>query len=218
MSRITWDATGEKFYETGVDRGVVFPMGSDGKYATGAPWNGLTAFNESPSGAESNPIYADNTKYCNLISAEEYGASIEAYMYPDEFAECDGTAEVAPGVLIGQQKRKAFGFTCRTLIGNDTDGTDAGYKLHIVYNAMATPSEKAYSSVNDSPEATTFSWEITTTPVPVTGYKPTACITIDSTKVDAGKLKALEDKLYGTESEESALPSPDEVIAMLKAA
>lgn len=216
--RLTWDATGEKLYETGVDRAVVYPMGSDGKYAAGSVWNGLTSYNESPSGAESNPIYADNIKYCNLISAEEFGASLEAYMYPDAFAECDGSVEVAPGVIIGQQKRKAFGFTCRTLIGNDIEGTELGYKLHIVYNAMAAPSEKAYATVNDSPEAITFSWELTTTPVAVTGYKPTASITIDSTKVDAEKLAALEDVLYGTEEAEATLPSPDEVIAMLKAA
>lgn len=216
--KLAWDATGEKLYETGVDRGVIYPMASDGTYETGAAWNGLTAYNESPSGAESNPIYADNIKYCNLISAEEFGASIEAYMYPDEFAECDGSVEVAPGVIIGQQKRKSFGFSCRTLIGNDTESTDHGYKIHIVYNATATPSEKAYATVNDSPEAITFSWELTTTPVAVTGYKPTASITIDSTKVDAEKLAALEAKLYGSEDSEPTLPTPDEVIAMLKAA
>ena len=218
MPRLTWDATGEKLYETGVDRGVFYRMNSTGTYENGEAWNGLTAFNESPSGAESNPIYADNIKYCNLISAEEFGASIEAYMYPESFGECDGTAEVAPGVYIGQQKRKAFGFTCRTLIGNDVDQTDYGYKIHIVWNAMAAPSEKAYATVNDSPEAITFSWELSTTPVAVTGYKPTASMTIDSTKVDKAKLAALEAKLYGSEDAEPTLPSPDEVIALLSEA
>ena len=217
MPKIVWDKTGEKLYETGVDRAVLYVMGPDGKYGAGEPWNGLTAYNESPSGAESNPIYADNIKYCNLISAEEFGASIEAYMYPETFGECDGSIEVAPGVIIGQQKRKAFGFTCRTLVGNDVEGTELGYKIHIVYNAMAAPSEKAYATVNDSPEAITFSWELTTTPVAVTGYKPTASITIDSTKVDETKLKALEDLLYGTEEAEPTLPTPDEVIALLAA-
>lgn len=218
MPKLTWDAVGERLYETGVDRGVLYVMGAEGKYGKGVAWNGLTAYNESPSGAESNPIYADNIKYCNLISAEEFGATIEAYMYPDAWSECDGSVEVVPGVSIGQQKRKLFGFTCRTLLGNDVDGTDYGYKLHIVYGATAAPSEKAYSSVNDSPEANTFSWEISTSPVAITGYKPTASITIDSTKVDKAKLASLEAKLYGSETEEPTLPLPDEVVALFKTA
>lgn len=214
MSKLIWDKTGERFYETGVDRGVLYPM-TDGAYGAGVAWNGLTAVSESPSGAEASPIYADNIKYLNLVSAEEFGASIEAYMYPDEFMECDGSVEVATGIVIGQQKRKTFGLSYRTVLGNDTESNDYGYKIHLIYGALAAPSEKAYATINDSPEAITFSWELTTTPVSVEGKKPTACLTIDSTKVDAAKLKELEDILYGTESAEARLPLPDEIIELV---
>jgi hypothetical protein len=214
--KLVWDKTGERLFETGVDRGVVFPMGSNGSYEAGVAWNGLTAFNASPSGAEANPFYADNMKYLNIYSAEEFGFSIEAYTYPDEFGACDGSAEPVEGVCVTQQPRKAFGFSCRTLIGNDVDGQNHGYKLHLIYNAMASPSERGYASVNESPEAITLSWECTTTPVAVTGHKPTAHITIDSTKVDATKLAEFEELLYGSESEGASLPTPDEVIAFFK--
>lgn len=216
MSKLVWDKTGERKYETGVDHCVLFPKDETGEYAAGVAWNGVTAVSESPSGAEANPIYADNIKYLNLVSAEDFGASIEAYTYPDEFAACQGYAEPAVGISIGQQTHREFGFAYRTLVGNDVDGQDHGYKLHLVYNALAAPSEKGYTTVNESPEAMTFSWEISTTPVAVTGYKPTAHLEIDSTKVDAGVLAELEDMLYGTEDAESRLPSPDEVIALFK--
>ena len=216
MSRITWDNAGERYYETGVKMGVLYPIQTDGKYSKGVAWNGLTAVTESPSGAEATPLYADDIKYLNLISNEEFGCTIEAYTYPDEFAECDGSAALAAGVMIGQQKRKTFGFAYRTSFGNDTDGVDHGYKLHLVYGCLAAPSEKAYATINDSPEAITFSWEVSTTPVSVSGYKPTSQITIDSTKVDAGKLASLEDILYGKAGEDDTttgprLPLPDEV-------
>ena len=217
MAKITWDGTGERIYETGVDHGVLYSYGeSTAPYGTGVAWNGLTNVSESPSGAEPSPIYADNIKYVNLMSAEEFGATIEAYTYPVEFAECDGSKELAPGVYAGQQARKTFGLSYRTKIGNDVDGEDHGYKLHLIYGALAAPSEKAYATVNDSPEAITFSWEITTTPVPVTGGKPTACITIDSTKADPTKLAALEKILYGDGATGPKLPLPDEVAEMLK--
>lgn len=216
MSKLVWDQTGERLYETGVKNGVLYVQ-SNGAYPKGVAWNGLTAVTESPSGAEASPLYADDIKYLNLLSNEEFGATIEAYTYPDEFAECDGSASLAEGVFIGQQKRSTFGLCYRTTLGNDVDGNDHGYKLHIIYGALAAPSEKAYATVNDSPEAITFSWEVTTTPVNVAGHKPTASITIDSTKVDAAKLKALEDKLYGTESEEASLPLPDEIATMFAA-
>ena len=217
MAKITWDGTGERIYETGVDHGVLYPYGSsEAPYATGVAWNGLTNVSESPSGAEPSPIYADNIKYVSLMSAEEFGATIEAYTYPVEFAECDGSKELAPGVYAGQQARKTFGLSYRTKIGNDVDGEDHGYKLHLIYGALAAPSEKAYATVNDSAEAITFSWEITTTPVPVTGGKPTACITIDSTKADPTKLAALEKILYGDGATGPKLPLPDEVAEMLK--
>lgn len=221
MARLVWDKTGERFYETGVDRGVLYPIQEGGVYSKGVAWNGLVTVTESPSGAESNPIYADNIKYLNLISAEEFGATIEAYTYPDDFAECDGSASLTPGVMIGQQSRKTFGLCYRTILGNDVDSNDHGYKLHLIYGCQASPSEKGYSSVNDSPEAITFSWEVTTTPVNVEGFKPTACITIDSTKCDAGKLKALEDILYGkddVEPTEPRLPLPDEIKTLMTAA
>ncbi len=214
MSKITWDKAGERFYETGVNKGVLYTQGTDGKYVNGVAWNGLTAVTESPSGAEATPLYADNIKYLNLMSAEEFGATIEAYTYPDEFAACNGEIALAEGVTIGQQARKAFGMSYVTKVGNDLDA-EAGYKIHIIYNALAAPSEKAYATVNDSPEAITFSWEITTTPVEVTGHKPTATVVIDSTKVDADKLAALEAVLYGSETEEARLPLPEEIATLV---
>lgn len=217
MAKIEWDKDGERIYETGVSKGVLY-VKDGATYGAGVPWNGLTAVTESPSGAESTPLYADNIKYLNLISNEEFGATIEAYTYPDEFGACDGSAELSAGVSIGQQGRKAFGLSYQTVIGNDTNGQSHGYKIHIIYGAQAAPSEKAYATINDSPEAITFSWEITTTPVNVEGHKPTACITIDSTKVDAGKLTALEAKLYGSEEESASLPTPDEIATIFAGA
>ena len=217
MAKLVWDATGQRFYETGVKQGVLYLLDEAGAYSKGVAWNGLTAITESPSGAEASPMYADDIKYLNLYSAEEFGATIEAYTYPEEFAECDGSAEIATGVMIGQQSRKTFGLCYRTTLGNDVKNDQYGYKLHFIYGAMASPSEKAYSTINDSPEAITFSWELTTTPVNVEGFKPTASVTIDSTKVDAEKLAALEAKLYGTESEEAMLPLPDEIATMMAA-
>ena len=217
MSKLVWDQTGERFYETGVNQGVLYIRGEGGTYPKGVAWNGLISVTESPSGAEPTPIYADNIKYLNLMSAEEFGATIEAYTYPDEFAQCDGSAEIATGVMIGQQNRKVFGLSYKTALGNDVDGTDYGYKLHLIYGALAAPSEKGYSTINDSPEAITFSWEITTTPVSVTGFKPTASITIDSTKVDETKLTALEAILYGDTETEARLPLPDEIAVLLEA-
>lgn len=214
---LVWDAAGERLYETGVKKGVLYVQGDDGKYLKGVAWNGLTGVTESPSGAEANAIYADDMKYLNLYSAEEFGATIEAYTYPDEFAECDGSAELTKGVNIGQQKRKAFGMCYRTVLGNDITGEDYGYKLHIIYGAMASPSEKAYATINDSPEAITFSWEITTTPVNVAGLKPTASLVIDSTKADRTKLTALETILYGSESDDPHLPLPDEIKTLMTA-
>lgn len=218
MSVLKWDQAGEKLYETGVDHMVLFPQAAAGTYENGVAWNGITAVNQNASGGDTNDLYADNIKYLSLRSAEDYGATIEAYTYPDEFAACDGSAEIAPGVMAGQQARKAFGYSYRTLIGNDTQGDSHGYKLHVVYNATVSPSEKSYGTVNDSPDAINFSWEVSTTPVPVTGFKPTAHIEIDSTKADSAKLKALEDKLYGTENSESTLPMPDELISMFATA
>ena len=210
MAKIEWDKTGERLYETGVKNGVLYVQ-EGGVYKNGVAWNGLTAVTESPSGAEATPLYADDIKYLNLLSTEEFGATIEAYTYPDEFAACDGSAALVDGVMIGQQARKTFGLCYRTTIGNDTEGNDHGYKLHIIYGALAAPSEKAYATINDSPEAITFSWEVTTTPVNVTGAKPTASITIDSTKADPTKLAALEKKLYGDTDTEATLPLPDEI-------
>lgn len=217
MSKLVWDQTGQKFYETGVNQGVLYVQNEDGAYGTGVAWNGLTAVTESPSGAEASPIYADNIKYLNLLSTEEFGATVEAYTYPEEFGQCDGSAEIAKGVLIGQQKRKAFGLSYKTVIGNDVDGNDYGYKLHFIYGALAAPSEKGYATINDSPEAITFSWELTTTPVAVDGFKPTASLTIDSTKADKDKLAALEAIIYGSESEEARLPLPDEIVTLMGA-
>lgn len=212
MTRLVWDQTGERLYETGVEQPVLYPVAS-GVYGAGVAWNGFTGFTQSPSGAEATPLYANNAKYAELLSNEEFGGTITAYTYPDEWAACDGSAELAPGVTIGQQDRTPFGLSYKTLIGNDTEGTAHGYKLHIVYGAKAKPSEKAYTTVNDSPEAAEFSWEITTTPVAVNGHKPCAHLEIDSTKVDAGKLKQLEDKLYGTAEPDASptLPMPDEI-------
>lgn len=221
-NQIVWDETGSRLYETGVDHGVLYPALA-GLYPVGVAWNGLTGVTESPSGAEATPIYADNIKYLNLMSAEQFGATIEAYTYPDEFAVCDGSAEPKPGVTINQQTRKAFGLCYRTLIGNDTDGTDLGYKLHLIYGALAAPSEKAYATINDTPEAITFSWAVTTTPVIVTGFKPTASLIIDSTKADPAKLAALLVILYGVAGSvapivaavPARLPLPNEVITLL---
>lgn len=215
--KLVWDQTNERLYETGVKMGVVYPQATGGTYPMGVAWNGLTAVTESPSGAEATALYADDIKYLNLMSAEEFAATIEAYTYPDEFAECDGSAELAKGVAIGQQKRKAFGLCYRTVLGNDVDGIDYGYKLHIIYGAMAAPSEKAYATINDSPEAITFSWELSTTPVSVDGFKPTASITIDSTKADPTKLEALEKILYGSEEAEARLPLPNEIATLMAA-
>lgn len=216
MAKLEWDKTGERFFETGVDRGVVYPQ-TGGKYPKGVAWNGLITVTESPSGAEPTPLYADNIKYISLTSAEEFGFSIEAYMYPDEFAACNGEGELTPGVTAGQQKRTPFGLSYRTIIGNDVDGEAHGYKIHLVYGALAAPSEVSHASTNDSPEAVTMSWECSTTPVTVTGFKPTAHIVIDSTKVDSEKLKKFEETLYGGASTEASLPLPDEVVAALKA-
>ena len=213
--RLEWDKTGEKLYETGVKMGVLYPQADGGTYPKGVAWNGLSGVTESPSGAEASPIYADDIKYINLISTEEFSATVEAYMYPDEFAECDGTAEIAPGVTIGQQDRKAFGMCYRTIVGNDTEKDSHGYKLHIIYGATAAPSEKGYASVNDSPEAITFSWELSTNPVNVKNAKPTASLTIDSTKVDAQKLAKLEDILYGSAEADARLPLPDEIATLM---
>lgn len=218
MAKLVWDETGKRLYETGVSKGVLYVQADDGTYGNGVAWNGLTAVNESPSGAEATPLYADDIKYLELTSTEEYGASIEAYTYPEEFEQCDGSAELGAGVTIGQQPRKAFGFCYRTLIGNDVKNNDYGYKIHIVYGAKAAPSEKAYQTVNDSPEAITFSWELTTTPVNVAGHKPTACVTIDSTKVDQAKLTSIEEALYGSDTKEPKLLLPDEIAAIIKAA
>lgn len=218
MPKLVWDKTGERLYETGVKQGVLYPIDNKGTYPKGVAWNGLTNVTESPSGAEATALYADDIKYLNLISTEEFGGTIEAYTYPDEFAECDGSASLATGVYIGQQPRKTFGFSYRTTLGNDVDNNNYGYKLHLVYGALASPSEKAYATINDSPEAITFSWEFSTTPVNVTGFKPTACITIDSIKVDPQKLAALEAILYGGDEAEARLPLPDEVAQIITAA
>lgn len=221
--KIAWDQTGERLYETGVDRGVLYHLDESNKYTRGYAWNGLTGVTESPAGAEATDLYADNIKYLSMRSAETFGATIEAYTYPDEFAECDGSAEIATGVKIGQQSRKTFGLCYRTVIGNDVNGNDHGYLLHLIYGCTASPSEKAYATINDSPEAITFSWEVTTTPVNVEGFKPTASLTIDSTKANATDLATLEGILYGTAAGaegtpaavEPRLPLPDEVAEIM---
>lgn len=225
MSKLVWDKTGERFYETGIEKGVLYPF-KEGAYSGGVVWNGLTSVSESPSGGEPTALYADNIKYLELMSTEEFGATIEAYMYPDEFMPCDGSAEISKGVVIGQQKRSTFGLSYVTKIGNDTDGSDYGYKIHLIYGAKAKPSEKAYESINDSPDTTTLSWEISTTPVEVSvkGFKPTASVTIDSTKVKAEELAALEKILYGTDAgpsgtpaaTEPRLPLPDELATIFE--
>lgn len=216
MPKIKWDQTGERYYETGVSKGVLYPY-TNNTYAKGVAWNGLTNVSESPEGAEATPLYADNIKYLNLMSAEEFKATIEAYTYPDEFAACNGEASLEEGVSIGQQKRSQFGLSYQTKIGNDVD-SELGYKIHLVYGALAAPSEKAYATVNDSPEAITFSWEISTTPVEVPGFKPTASLVIDSTKVNPEKLAAFEKILYGDEATEARLPLPSEVATLFNAA
>lgn len=217
MPRLVWDQIGERLYETGVKMGVLFPMDAEGKYSKGAAWNGLTAVNETPSGAEPTNLYANDSKYLTLMSAEDFGGTIEAYMYPDEFAECDGSATLVDGVFITQQTRKTFGLCYRNTIGNDVVGTDYGYKLHLVYGALASPSEKNNQTINEDPEASTMSWEFSTTPVSVTGFKPTAHIYIDSTKVDKEKLAALEAILYGSDDADARLPLPDEVATIMGA-
>lgn len=220
MSKLVWDQSGKRLYETGVDHGVLYPIQTGGVYSKGVAWNGLTAVTESPSGADVNDIYADNMKYLGLVGAEKFGATVEAYTYPDEFAECDGSVELVKGATIGQQNRKVFGMVYRTVIGNDVDGNEHGYKLHLIYGATAAPSEKAYNTINEDPEAITFSWELSTTPVNVTGHKPTASLTIDSTKADPTKLAELEKILFGdTDTEtEPRLPLPDEIAQLLNVA
>lgn len=218
MAKIKWDETGKRLYETGVEQGVLYPQDETGNYPKGVAWNGLISVTESPSGAEATPLYADNTKYLELTSNEEFGATIEAYTYPDEFEACDGSGELAEGVTVGQQPRKPFGLCYKTVIGNDVKNNDHGYKLHLIYGAKAAPSEKAYNTINDSPEAITLSWEITTTPVNVSGFKPTAHLEIDSTAVDKSKLAQLETMLYGGDETEAKLPLPDEVAQLFKGA
>ena len=212
--KLIWDKSGERYYETGVDRGVLYPQASDATYPAGVAWNGLINVSESPSGAEATPLYADNIKYLNLVSTEQFAATVEAYTYPDEFGACNGEGELTTGVVIGQQKRKAFGMAYRTKVGNDID-SELGYKIHIIYGALAAPSEKAYATVNDNPEAITFSWTLSTTPVEVTGFKPTASLVIDSTKVTEGQLAAIEAILYGDSNNDARLPLPDEVLSII---
>lgn len=218
MAKIVWDESGKRLYETGVKNGVLYIQDETGAYNKGVAWNGLTAVTESPSGAEATPLYADDIKYLELFSAEEFGATIEAYTYPEEFEACDGSASLGTGVTIGQQDRKTFGLCYRTVLGNDVKSNEYGYKLHLIYGAKAAPSEKGYQTINDSPEAITFSWEVTTTPVNVAGFKPTASVTIDSTKIDSEKLKKIEDMLYGEGATDAKLPLPDELKTILAGA
>ena len=215
MAKLVWDAIGEHFYETGVDHVVLYRLDAQNAYSHGYAWNGVSSISESPSGGDANPIWADNIKYLNLRAAEEYGSTIECYTYPDEFAECNGEGQPASGIAIGQQTRKTFGLSYRTIVGNDAQGNDLGYKLHLVYGCTASPSEKSYSTVNDSPEAGTFSFEISTVPVAIPGYKNTAILTIDSTKIDSTHMAALEALLYGVDSTEATLPSPETVLTTL---
>ena len=217
MAKLTWDQIGERLYETGVKKGVLYPQ-VDGAYPKGVAWNGLSAVTESPSGAEATPVYADDIKYLNLLSVEEFGATVEAYTYPPEFEACQGNVELGDGITIGQQAHQAFGMCYQTTVGNDTQGNGYGYKLHLIYGAIAAPSERNYQTINDSPEPLTMSWELTTTPVAVAGKEPTASLTIDSTKAKPAALKALEDALYGTDSAEAYLPLPDEIIEMIASA
>ena len=215
MAKLVFNNVGERLFETGVKNGVLYVMGEDGTYENGVVWNGLTAVTESPSGAETTPLYADDVKYVVIYAAEEFGATVEAYTYPEEFEQCDGSASIFEGITIGQQTRKSFGMCYKTSVGNDVQGQDFGYKIHIIYGAKAAPSEKSYSTINDSPEAVTFSWELSTVPVPVEGFNPTATMVIDSTRVPAEKMTLIENKLYGTESEEATLPLPNEILALL---
>lgn len=216
MAKLIFNNVGERLFETGVKNGVLYVMGEDGAYENGVVWNGLTAVTESPSGAETTPLYADDVKYVVIYAAEEFGATVEAYTYPEEFEQCDGSASIFEGITIGQQTRKSFGMCYKTSVGNDVQGQDFGYKIHIIYGAKAAPSEKSYSTINDSPEAVTFSWELSTVPVPVEGFNPTATMVIDSTRVPAEKMTLIEDKLYGTEETEATLPLPGELLALLK--
>lgn len=215
MAKLVFNNVGERLFETGVKNGVLYVMGDDGTYENGVVWNGLTAVTESPSGAETTPLYADDVKYVVIYAAEEFGATVEAYTYPEEFEECDGSASIFEGITIGQQTRKSFGMCYKTSVGNDVQGQDFGYKIHIIYGAKAAPSEKSYSTINDSPEAVTFSWELSTVPVPVEGFNPTATMVIDSTRVPAEKMTLIENKLYGTEDTEATLPLPGELLALL---
>lgn len=217
MARLIWDEVGQRFFETGVKNGVLYVQDNDGSYKNGVVWNGLTAVTESPSGAEETPLYADDVKYLTLRSAEEFGATVEAYTYPEEFEQCDGSASIADGVTIGQQARRAFGLCYRTSVGNDIQGQNFSYKLHLIYGCTVAPSEKSYSTINDNPEAITFSWELSTVPVPVEGFNPTASLVIDASKVDEGKMKQLEDALFGADENEAKLLLPNEIMAMLKA-
>lgn len=217
MARLIWDEVGQRFFETGVKNGVLYVQDNDGSYKNGVVWNGLTAVTESPSGAEETPLYADDVKYLTLRSAEQFGATIEAYTYPEEFEQCDGSAQIANGVTIGQQARRAFGLCYRTAVGNDIQGQEFSYKLHLLYGCTVAPSEKSYSTINDNPEAITFSWELSTVPVPVDGFKPTASLVIDASKVDEGKMALLEDALFGDESNEATLLLPNEIMEMLNA-
>lgn len=216
MARLIWDEVGQRFFETGVKNGVLYVQEDDGSYKNGVVWNGLTAVTESPSGAEETPLYADDVKYLTLRSAEEFGATVEAYTYPEEFEQCDGSATIAEGVTIGQQARRAFGLCYRTSVGNDIQGQNFSYKLHLIYGCTVAPSEKSYSTINDNPEAITFSWELSTVPVPVDGFSPTASLVIDASKVDEGKMQQLEDALFGNESNEAKLLLPNEIMGMLK--
>lgn len=216
MARLIWDEVGQRFFETGVKNGVLYVQDNDGSYKNGVVWNGLTAVTESPSGAEETPLYADDVKYLTLRSAEEFGATVEAYTYPEEFEQCDGSASIAAGVTIGQQARRAFGLCYRTSVGNDIQGQNFSYKLHLIYGCTVAPSEKSYSTINDNPEAITFSWELSTVPVPVDGFSPTASLVIDASKVDEGKMQLLEDALFGDESNEAKLLLPNEIMEMLK--
>lgn len=216
MAKLVWDQTGQRTYETGVDRGVLYLQDENGKYVNGVAWNGLTGVDESPSGAEATPLYADNIKYLELRAAEDFGATIKAYTYPEEFEACDGSAAIADGINIGQQDRIPFGLCYRTVLGNDIQANNFGYKLHLIYGATASPSEKSYATINDSPEAIEFSWEITTTPIEVEGFKPTASLTINSTKVAPETLAAIEALLYGNESDEPTMPTPNEILALIK--
>lgn len=216
MAKLVFNNVGERFFETGVKNGVLYVMGEDGTYEKGVVWNGLTAVTESPSGAETTPLYADDVKYVVIYAAEEFGATVEAYTYPEEFEQCDGSAAISEGITIGQQTRKSFGMCYKTSVGNDVQGQDYGYKIHIIYGAKAAPSEKSYSTINDSPEAVTFSWELSTVPVPVEGYSPTATVVIDSTRVPAEKMELIEAKLYGSEEAEATLPLPNEILELIK--